>query len=378
MDHRGQLVSMFFLLLWAQRVCPVDKAFLHLPSPMPSLLTRIQSEDTLWIPLAIHVVLPSEDISFPPERIRSQLRALNRDFAQAGIQFYLPKRGPGGLPTCGVTWHFSPLGDHDWTLQEDTLKRFVRWDPDSFLNVWIVYNMPMQVIGYARALGDSTGLAGVVLKAEIVGEGEEVRPPFNRGRTAVHEMGHVFSLLHPFEGGCRGGSPETCAIEGDEICDTPPQHQSHFGCPSPPPNTCWEEPMDLPDPIHNFMGYTDDDCMTHFTPQQIERMRHFLQSYGSVLISETNRQARGWYEPLLPECAVVSTLLNVPFRPSLHRHGHEIRIENVDEIRVYDAMGRLLIIRSGSIVEMIDLPSGLYFIEGYRQSQRWSYKLWWF
>ena len=35
----------------------------------------------------------------------------------------------------------------------------------------------------------------------------------------IHEMGHYLGLLHTFNGGCKN---DNCLIDGDKVCDTPP------------------------------------------------------------------------------------------------------------------------------------------------------------
>ena len=76
---------------------------------------------------------------------------------------------------------------------------------------------------------------------------------FDRGFTGVHEIGHWFGLLHTFENGC--------AAPGDGIADTSPEAVATDGCVIDK-DTC---EGGGPDPIHNFMDYSDDRCMSEFT-----------------------------------------------------------------------------------------------------------------
>ncbi|EKD18142.1 metalloprotease [Drepanopeziza brunnea f. sp. 'multigermtubi' MB_m1] len=91
-----------------------------------------------------------------------------------------------------------------------------------------------------------------------------VEPP-PRGHMAVHEVGHWFGVLHPFQG-------RTCDSFNDNVADTPAT-QSSLGC-VVGSDSC----PDLPglDPIHNFMGYNDDSCTNEFTPGQQAHMRNMF------------------------------------------------------------------------------------------------------
>ncbi|GAB1202211.1 extracellular metalloprotease [Aspergillus pseudonomiae] len=88
---------------------------------------------------------------------------------------------------------------------------------------------------------------------------------YNRGGTAIHEIGHWNGLLHIFEG--ESCSPDN---EGDFIADTPQQSKPTEGCPAQK-DSCPELPG--LDAIHNFMDYSSDECYDSFTPDQVSRMR---------------------------------------------------------------------------------------------------------
>jgi hypothetical protein len=102
--------------------------------------------------------------------------------------------------------------------------------------------------------------------------------PYNLGQTVTHEAGHWFGLWHTFQGGCDG--------VGDQVDDTVAHSSPNFGCPPEGNNGACSQQEKAP--IHNYMNYTDDACMTEFTKGQIERMQDLIQTYRSGLFVGPN------------------------------------------------------------------------------------------
>jgi hypothetical protein len=177
--------------------------------------------------------------------------------ADTKVQFRLD----GITVTDEPDWFRDPLG------HEAAMKRRLRKGGAQTLNLYIA-QLNEIVLGYAtypywyRA---DPALDGVIIDWRSMPDGSMRN--FDRGFTGVHEIGHWLGLLHTFENGCEP--------PGDGVADTVPEGQPTEGCPARK-DTCASPGLD---PIHNFMDYAHDRCMSEFTAGQGARMREAWDAY---------------------------------------------------------------------------------------------------
>lgn len=238
----------------------------------------------ITIPVVVHVVWNTPVQNISDDQILSQIDVLNKDFrrlnadttntpapwkslgADCQIEFKMARRDPSGIPTLGITrtqtsitefgqssaLKFTSSGGHD------------AWDRDRYLNLWVA-NLGSQLLGYATFPGGSPALDGVAIGYNYFGTVGTLSPPYNKGRTATHEVGHWLWLYHIWgdDNGSCGGS--------DLVGDTPNQAAEFYGCPGyPTVDAC--SPSAPGVMFMNYMDYTDDACMNLFTNGQLIRI----------------------------------------------------------------------------------------------------------
>ncbi len=249
--------------------------------------TRERRSAPARIPVVVHVVwrMPAENLSL--RQIEGQIAVLNRDFraqgpdrrqvpgvwqglvADAGIEFELASRDPAGRASDGVTrtqTQRESFGTGD-SVKAAKTGGANGWPSDRYLNLWVC-TLAEGLLGYAQFPGGPKRTDGVVITGSAFGTSGSARPPFDRGRTAVHEIGHWLNLRHIW------GDTEECS-GSDLVADTPNAAGPNYGKPSFPHVSCANGPSG--DMFMNFMDYVDDAAMLLFTPQQVARMRATLQ-----------------------------------------------------------------------------------------------------
>ena len=226
-----------------------------------------QAALTVDIPVRFHVVNQGSGLSngdVPQSMIDDQIDVLNAAYAGTGFSFTLA----GVTRTTNSSWY----NNCDASSVESAMKAALAVDPANNLNIYTC-NPGGGLLGWAyfpNSAPESDDIHGVVLlDASLPGGGAS---PYDEGDTGTHEVGHYLGLYHTFQGGCN-------KKRGDFVADTPPERSPAFGCPIGR-DTCKRGGVD---PIHNFMDYTDDDCMFEFTSNQSDRMHDVTSAYRPTL-----------------------------------------------------------------------------------------------
>ncbi|KAF9030359.1 zincin [Hymenopellis radicata] len=206
------------------------------------------------------------------QQIKDQIDVINADYSTAGVSWTLANT----TYVENADW-FTYVTDK--TPSQTEMKRALRQGGVDALNIYSVsfFNSSEGLLGYAEYPSDYESEPyndGIVLQyATLPGGSSEA---YGLGKTLTHEAGHWVGLYHTFEGGCE----ETNG--GDQIADTPAQDSSTHGCPTTR-DSCKGEPG--LDPIHNYMDYSDDVCLTEFSAGQIERLQEQMRVYRGVDIT---------------------------------------------------------------------------------------------
>ena len=236
--------------------------------------------------VVVHVVHNAAEENISDAQVKSQIAVLNRDFratntdrrkvpavwkslmADAGIEFRLATKDPHGKQTTGITrtattaTGFGP----DNKVKSKKTGGVAPWPTDRYLNIWVC-NLTDSLLGYAQFPGGPANTDGVVILYSAFGSRGAVRPPFNKGRTSTHEIGHYLGLRHIW------GDINNCT-GNDFVTDTPPAQRANTGKPKFPHVTCNNGPNG--DMFMNYMDYVDDDSMFMFTSGQVARMNATL------------------------------------------------------------------------------------------------------
>ena len=244
----------------------------------------ISKAKIVTIKTVVNVVHNADDQNISTPQINSQITALNKDFrgtnpdrsqtpepwrglaSDARIQFKLVK--------VTRTRTSRPTFSHDDGVKRSNTGGIAPFEPKTHLNLWVCA-LSGGLLGYAQFPGGPLATDGVVINYRAFGTSGTAQAPFNKGRTATHEVGHFLNLRHIW-----GDTPD-CA-GSDMVADTPNCAGPNYGTPRFPVVTCNNGPNG--DMFMNYMDYVDDAVMVMFTTQQVLRMRTALETARAGLL----------------------------------------------------------------------------------------------
>ena len=210
------------------------------------------------VDVVFHVIHSGRQGNVSGTAIRRQVQVLNKAFRRHGFRFKISKI----TRTNNSNWYRGCA--NPGTERAITSKLSV--DPRRKMNIYLC-NPNDGSLGWAYLPGSGitgTKRDGVFLLYSTLPGGSA--RPYNLGDTGTHEVGHYLGLDHTFAGGC---------ADRDKVADTPAERSPAFGCPIGR-DTC---SGGGPDPIRNFMDYTDDSCMNMFTKGQRSRMKRQVAAH---------------------------------------------------------------------------------------------------
>lgn len=335
----------------------------------------------LTIPVVVHIVYTAPDQNLPDSQILSQIAVLNEDFrklnadtalrrpefdslaADMEVEFCLATTDPNGNPTTGITrtassggqflGFFGPTDD----VKSSSTGGIEPWPTDQYLNVWVCDLLPI-IAGYAQFPGDDSLTDGVVIGYQFFGTEGNLVPPYTKGRTTTHEVGHWLGLRHVWGDG-------DCTMD-DFVDDTPLADANANGACFGNNNTCVDSIYDYIDMVENYMDYSNDSCMNTFTKGQKARAWSFLNtdrinlfnSQGCSLAVSTDQPIAGARPfELYPNPTAGNFFL------LWHGEtGHQVKVE------VYDPVGKLAQrqvldnVMEKNKIELPDMPAGTYIV----------------
>lgn len=238
---------------------------------------RLLADGTIEIPVVFNVLYRTAAQNVSLAQLQSQIDVLNEDFSATNADYNLTstynsvKSGNIGVRFVLDAVNRRSTTKTSWSTN-DAMKKsgqgIAPTSPTTKLNIWVC-NMGGGILGYAQFPGGPSSTDGVVLDDNATGRTGTAAAPFNKGRTATHEVGHWLNLRHIW-------GDATCG--NDLVGDTPTHNTANYGCPPAGHlSTCAGTPVEM---TMNYMDYTDDACMYMFSLGQRTRMLAVFASGG--------------------------------------------------------------------------------------------------
>ena len=255
-----------------------------------------RTNGVVTLPVVVHIIHNNGAENITDAQVFQGIQHLNEAFANSGyydpadgvntqIQFCMAQRDPSNNPTNGITRDVSAytvMGGSNYYSDDQNVKNINRWNPNCYINIWLVKSIPTSVVGYAYLpSAHGSPVDGIIEEAAYFGSS------YANDVVIIHETGHYLGLYHTFEGNCTNND---CTSDGDKVCDTPPdQSTAGISC-SSSANSCTTDVLsgfstDQNDLTQDYMDYGNFNCMKVFTAGQSTRMNWFIQNTRKSLLA---------------------------------------------------------------------------------------------
>jgi hypothetical protein len=244
---------------------------------------KLLANGTIQIPVVVNVVYKTTVQNISDAQIATQIAVLNADYAGTNPDnvnvpsvFQSVKAGNTGITFVLDQVRRFKTTKTSFSYSNDGVKKasgggIAPLSPTTKLNMWSC-NMADGTLGYAQFPGGSSATDGVVMLYSAFGV-TTAGAPYNKGRTATHEVGHWLNLNHIWGDDIESptNNPANDCLGSDNVADTPNQGAMNFGVPTFPHVSC-SNSASGGDMFMNYMDYTDDLAMFMFTAGQKNRM----------------------------------------------------------------------------------------------------------
>lgn len=397
------LSGAFFLSAYGQRTCGTDKKMAEFYAANPQAkanrealkdylvhndFKQSKKAGVVTIPVVVHVLYSTTAMNISDAQIASQIKVLNDDFrklnadfstvvpsyfqgnaADMELAFCMATKKPDGSTTTGIE-RKSVTASFNFDDNYYKSSGLPSWDTTKYLNIW-VGNISADYLGWAY-LPDNAGASddGLAIGYKYFGTTGTATSPYNKGRTATHEIGHYFGLEHPW-GSVEdyGDTPvkSNCGKTGwDDFCaDTPATYYPHFDKPT---NvniyTCVSTSSGAM--FMNYMDYVYDNQMAFFTNGQKTIAQNTMSGPRASLL---NTNACSF---LAVDDVEKSNSINLFPNPAVNYISIASPLVKINEVEIFASDGKLIkkanVKNETDKIDVKNLPVGTYYVRTYNES----------